>query len=57
MDPIRIKEAIVEAGGVSALANRLAVTRTTVYRWLKAGLMPEAYQYMYFATRKRLKRG
>jgi DNA invertase Pin-like site-specific DNA recombinase len=52
--PIPIKEAIVESGGVTALALKLHVTRQTVHRWLRAGEnLPEPYHYTYIAKRPR----
>ena len=54
MTPIPIKEAIVESGGVTALALKLSVTRQTVHRWLREGVnLPETYQYTYIAKRPR----
>lgn len=56
MTPIPIKEAIMESGGFTALANKLGVTRQTVHRWLKEGQMPEVYQYAYIAKRPKKNR-
>jgi len=56
MTPITPHQAVVEAGGVSALAGRLAVTRGTVHAWLRKKAMPESFQYMFLATVRKGKR-
>ena len=56
MTPIPIIDAVTESGGISQLANKLGVARTTIYAWLKKGAMPDIYQYAYIAKRPR-KRG
>ena len=53
MTPIPIIDAVTESGGISQLANKLGVARTTIYAWLKKGAMPEIYQYAYIAKRPR----
>ncbi len=41
----------MESGGITGLGRKLGVTRQTIHRWLKAGEMPEIYQYVYIARR------
>ena len=53
MTPITPLEAVKEAGGVTALAGKLGVSRQTVHRWLREGKIPEVYQYAYLAKVKR----
>ena len=53
MNPITPLEAVKEAGGVTALAGKLGVSRQTVHRWLREKKLPEMYQYAYLAKVKR----
>jgi len=55
MDPITVRDAIIEAGGVQRLADRLAVTRQTIHRWGREEpqTLPETYAYRFIATVKR----
>jgi DNA-binding phage protein len=53
MEPITILEAVKEAGGVTALAGKLGVSRQTVHRWMRENKLPEVYQYAYLANVKR----
>lgn len=53
MTPIPIKTMVLEAGGFTALAAKLGVTRQTVHRWMREGGCPDTYQYAYIAKRPR----
>ena len=53
MTPITPLEAVKEAGGVTALAGKLGVSRQTVHRWMREGKIPKVYQYAYVANVKR----
>ena len=58
MKPIPITEAIRQMGSVSRLAAVLGVTRTSVYRWVKAKAdLPELYAYRYRESGKSRGRG
>jgi len=58
MTPIPITEAIRQMGSVTRLASVLGVTRTSVYRWVKAKAdLPELYAFRYRASGKSRRRG
>ena len=56
MTPITVREAAIKAGGFTALAHLLSVSRQTVHRWDRENSMPEIYQYAWLALRPRRKR-
>ena len=57
MTPIPVSEAIQQVGSVTRLAAVLGVTRTSVYRWVKARAdLPELYAYRYRESGKSRRR-
>jgi DNA-binding phage protein len=38
MKPAEVKDAVKRLGGVAKMARSLRVSRSTVYRWMKAGI-------------------
>ena len=57
MTPIPVSEAIRQVGSVSRLAAVLGVTRTSVYRWVKAKAdLPELYAFRYRESGKSRRR-
>ena len=58
MTPVPISEAIRQMGSVARLAAVLGVTRTSIYRWVKAKAdLPELYAFRYRESGKSRRRG
>ena len=52
--PITVREAIREAGSVTALSRRLECSRNAIYVWLRAGAdLPELYRYRFLYAHKK----
>lgn len=54
MKPITVEAAIAEAGGLTALARRIGVTRGAIYQWRhRDGVLPELYAYRFRYAHKK----
>ena len=57
MTPIPVSEAIQQVGSVTRLSRILGVTRTSIYRWIKAKAdLPELYAFRYRESGKSRRR-
>ena len=58
MTPVPVSEAIQQVGSVTRLSRILGVTRTSIYRWVKAQAdLPELYAFRYRESGKSRRRG